>query len=110
MDRIRSGSKPSAAMVLASSRDASPNACQLRVSRSSSITRPPEPSIVSCPRHQVDDGRATIRAATVLLGGVEPVVTEHGDELAADVIDSGGSPEFSAFATSRWPGLVRLAF
>jgi len=38
------------------------------------------------------------------------VVTEHGDELAADVIDSGGSAEFSAFATSRWPGLVRLAF
>ncbi len=32
------------------------------------------------------------------------------DELAApDVISSGGE-DFSAFAVSRWPGLVRLAF
>jgi RNA polymerase sigma-70 factor (sigma-E family) len=43
---------------------------------------------------------------------VEPVVTEPRDELAAvpDVIDADGSEDFSAFATSRWPGLVRLAF
>jgi RNA polymerase sigma-70 factor (sigma-E family) len=43
---------------------------------------------------------------------VEPVVTERGDELAAvpDVIDTDGDEDFSAFATSRWPGLVRLAF
>ncbi len=48
----------------------------------------------------------------MLLGGVEPVVTEPRDELAAaaDVIDSGGGEAFSAFATSRWPGLVRLAY
>lgn len=47
----------------------------------------------------------------MLLGGVEPVVTGPRDELAAaDVIDSGGAEEFSAFATSRWPGLVRLAY
>jgi RNA polymerase sigma-70 factor (sigma-E family) len=43
---------------------------------------------------------------------VEPVVTERRDELAAvpDVISTEGDEEFSAFATSRWPGLVRLAF
>jgi RNA polymerase sigma-70 factor (sigma-E family) len=41
---------------------------------------------------------------------VEPVVTEPQDELAADVIDSDDGEEFSAFATSRWPGLVRLAY
>ena len=40
------------------------------------------------------------------------MVTEPRDELAAaaDVIDSGGGEAFSAFATSRWPGLVRLAY
>ena len=27
-----------------------------------------------------------------------------------DIIDAGGGEEFSAFAASRWPGLVRLAF
>ena len=31
------------------------------------------------------------------------------DELAPDVI-SGGGEDFGAFAVSRWPGLVRLAF
>jgi len=44
---------------------------------------------------------------------VEPVVTEPRDELAAapDVIGSDdGGEDFSAFALSRWPGLVRLAF
>jgi RNA polymerase sigma-70 factor (sigma-E family) len=43
---------------------------------------------------------------------VEPVVTEPRDELTAvaDVIDADGREEFSAFAASRWPGLVRLAF
>jgi hypothetical protein len=48
----------------------------------------------------------------VLLGGVEPVVTNRGDELPAvpDVIGTDGDEDFSAFATSRWPGLVRLAF
>jgi DNA-directed RNA polymerase specialized sigma24 family protein len=42
---------------------------------------------------------------------VEPVVTEPRDELAAvpDIIGTDGE-DFSAFATSRWPGLVRLAF
>jgi RNA polymerase sigma-70 factor (sigma-E family) len=41
---------------------------------------------------------------------VEPVVSDPCDELAAgDVISSGGE-DFSAFAASRWPGLVRLAF
>src|SRR4029077_18907683 len=56
--------------------------------------------------------RATIRRSTVLLGGVEPVVTNRRDELAAvpDVIGTDGDEDFSAFATSRWPGLVRLAF
>jgi len=39
------------------------------------------------------------------------VVTEPRDELAAnDIIDTDGGEDFSAFATSRWPGLVRLAF
>jgi hypothetical protein len=49
--------------------------------------------------------RATIRRSTVLLGGVEPVVTHRRDELAAapDVIGTGGDEDFSAFATSRWP-------
>jgi hypothetical protein len=41
---------------------------------------------------------------------VEPVVSDPLDELAApDVISSGGE-DFGAFAVSRWPGLVRLAF
>jgi RNA polymerase sigma-70 factor (sigma-E family) len=41
---------------------------------------------------------------------VEPLVSDSRDELAvADVISSGGE-DFSAFAVSRWPGLVRLAF
>jgi RNA polymerase sigma-70 factor (sigma-E family) len=41
---------------------------------------------------------------------VEPLVSDPRDELAAaDVISSGGE-DFSAFAVSRWPGLVRLAF
>jgi RNA polymerase sigma-70 factor (sigma-E family) len=55
--------------------------------------------------------RATFGWATVLLGGVEPVASEPLDELGAapDVI-SGGGEDFSAFAVSRWPGLVRLAF
>jgi RNA polymerase sigma-70 factor (sigma-E family) len=54
---------------------------------------------------------AAFRWFTVLLGGVEPVVSDPRDELAAvpDVISSGGE-DFSAFAVSRWPGLVRLAF
>jgi RNA polymerase sigma-70 factor (sigma-E family) len=48
---------------------------------------------------------------TVLLSGVEPVVTEPRDELAAaDIIGSDNGEDFSAFALSRWPGLVRLAF
>jgi len=57
-------------------------------------------------------GRATIRRSTVLLGGVEPVVSDPRDELAAvpDVITTDGGEGFSAFAVSRWPGLVRLAF
>ena len=40
------------------------------------------------------------------------MVTEPRDELAAvpDIIDTDGHEDFSAFATSRWPGLVRLAF
>lgn len=53
--------------------------------------------------------RATFLRATVLLGGVEPLVSDPRDELAADVISSGGE-DFSAFTVSRWPGLVRLAF
>jgi DNA-directed RNA polymerase specialized sigma24 family protein len=32
-----------------------------------------------------------------------------GEPGAADVISSGGE-DFSAFAVSRWPGLVRQAF
>ena len=40
------------------------------------------------------------------------MVTEPRDELAAvpDIIDTDGGEDFSAFAASRWPGLVRLAF
>ena len=40
------------------------------------------------------------------------MVTNRRDELAAvpDVIGTDGDEDFSAFATSRWPGLVRLAF
>jgi len=39
-------------------------------------------------------------------------VTEPRDELAAvtDIIDTDGGEDFGAFAASRWPGLVRLAF
>jgi len=56
--------------------------------------------------------RATIWRSTVLLGGVEPVVSDPRDELAAvpDIIATDDGEDFSAFATSRWPGLVRLAF
>src|SRR5260370_749185 len=72
--------------------------------------------MVPCTRRHVEDAgvgsRATIRRSTVLLGGVEPVVTNRRDELAAvpDGIGTDGDEDFSAFATSRWPGLVRLAF
>jgi RNA polymerase sigma-70 factor (sigma-E family) len=57
-------------------------------------------------------GRATIWRSTVLLGGVEPVVSDSRDELAAvpDIIATDDGEDFSAFAVSRWPGLVRLAF
>ena len=45
----------------------------------------------------------------VLIGEVEPAVSDPRDELAdADVITSGGE-DFAAFAASRWPELVRLA-
>jgi RNA polymerase sigma-70 factor (sigma-E family) len=55
--------------------------------------------------------RATVGWSTVLLGGVEPVVSDPLDELAADHdVISGGGEDFSAFVMSRWPGLVRLAF
>jgi RNA polymerase sigma-70 factor (sigma-E family) len=55
--------------------------------------------------------RATVGWPTVLLGGVEPVVSDPLDELAADPdVISGGGEDFSAFVMSRWPGLVRLAF
>jgi RNA polymerase sigma-70 factor (sigma-E family) len=55
--------------------------------------------------------RATVRWSTVLLGGVEPVVSDPLDELAADPdLISAGGEDFSAFVVSRWPGLVRLAF
>ncbi len=55
---------------------------------------------------------AAFRWFTVLLGGVEPVVSDPRDELAAvpDIISSDGAGDFSAFAVARWPGLVRLAF
>jgi RNA polymerase sigma-70 factor (sigma-E family) len=57
-------------------------------------------------------GRATIWRSIVLLGGVEPVVSDPRDELAPvpDIITTDGGEGFSAFAVSRWPGLVRLAF
>ncbi len=42
----------------------------------------------------------------VLIGEVEPFVSEPRDELA-DVISSGGA-DFGAFATAHWPVLVRL--
>ena len=40
------------------------------------------------------------------------MVSDSRDELAAipDVITTDGGEGFSAFAVSRWPGLVRLAF
>jgi len=39
------------------------------------------------------------------------VVSDPRDELAAgDTIATDGGEDFSAFAVSRWPGLVRLAF
>jgi RNA polymerase sigma-70 factor (sigma-E family) len=48
----------------------------------------------------------------VLLNNVEPVVRSPRDEIPAvpDVIGAGGADDFSDFAASRWPGLVRLAF
>src|SRR6266568_3829064 len=54
--------------------------------------------------------RATVRWSTVLLGGVEPVVSDPLDELAVDPDVISGGEDFSAFVMSRWPGLVRLAF
>src|ERR1017187_4889048 len=45
-----------------------------------------------------------------ILGHVEPVVSDPRDELPVpDIIGSGGE-DFSAFAESRWPGLVKRAF
>src|ERR1039458_6061146 len=45
-----------------------------------------------------------------ILGHVEPVVFDPRDELPVpDIIGSGGE-DFSAFAESRWPGLVKRAF
>jgi RNA polymerase sigma-70 factor (sigma-E family) len=43
---------------------------------------------------------------------VEPVVSDPRDELAVvpDTVSSDDIEDFSAFAVSRWPGLVRLAF
>jgi RNA polymerase sigma-70 factor (sigma-E family) len=41
---------------------------------------------------------------------VEPLVSDPRDELASDVLSSTGREDFSAFAASRWPGLVRLAY
>jgi RNA polymerase sigma-70 factor (sigma-E family) len=43
---------------------------------------------------------------------VEPVVSNPRDEIAAvpDILSADGSEDFKAFAASRWPGLVRLAF
>ena len=39
------------------------------------------------------------------------MVSDPRDELAAgDIIATDGGEDFSAFAVSRWPGLVRLAF
>lgn len=40
------------------------------------------------------------------------MVSDPRDELAAvpDIIATDDGEDFSAFATSRWPGLVRLAF
>jgi RNA polymerase sigma-70 factor (sigma-E family) len=57
-------------------------------------------------------GDAAICPSTVLLGGVEPVVFNPRDEIAAvpDIISADGSEDFKNFAASRWPGLVRLAF
>ena len=49
--------------------------------------------------------RATFPWITVLLGGVEPVVSDPLDELAAPDVISGGGEDFSAFAVARWPGL-----
>lgn len=45
----------------------------------------------------------------VLVGEVEPAVSNPRDELAdADIISGGGGDDFGAFAASRWPKLVRL--
>lgn len=43
---------------------------------------------------------------------MEPVVSYPRDEPAAvpDIISTDGVEAFSAFAVTRWPGLVRLAF
>jgi len=54
--------------------------------------------------------RATFRWFTVLLRDVEPVVSDPLDKLTAADVISGGGEDFGAFAVSRWPGLVRLAF
>ena len=54
--------------------------------------------------------RATFGWFTVLLRNVEPVVSDPLDELTAPDVISSGSEDFGAFAESRWPGLVRLAF
>jgi RNA polymerase sigma-70 factor (sigma-E family) len=41
---------------------------------------------------------------------MEPVVSDPLDELTAPDVISCGGEDFGAFAGSRWPGLVRLAF
>jgi RNA polymerase sigma-70 factor (sigma-E family) len=64
------------------------------------------------PREEVLASNAAICRLTVLLGGVEPVMTNPRDEMAAvpDILSADGSEDFRTFAASRWPGLVRLAF
>jgi hypothetical protein len=46
----------------------------------------------------------------VLIGEVEPAVSDSPDELTEPDVISGGGEDFGAFAASRWPELVRLGY
>jgi hypothetical protein len=61
--------------------------------------------------HRYLPGCVSEKSRAVLSGGVELAVSGPHDEpaQAPDIISCGGA-DFSAFALSRWPGLVRLAY
>src|SRR6516164_11551347 len=54
------------------------------------------------------DGRAALRGQAVLVCDVTQIAPTLGG--AGDAVNAGERQQFEEFMTSRWPGLVRLAF